>query len=860
MTEASWNIVGEIMLFTSQKSDYRSAFVTLVTLVFSLVVLALAAPMALGAPDAPINPMAIEGPVANEFSVLAAEQLSAVVTVPVDVAAALAEDSIRESNGLAPRFAMTENTWLTPEDSGTWEDLDARHQLWRTRISSPGAMSLNLGFTGFELPKGARLSIYPVGAKDVEDYRGVLTFTIDDNEGHGQLWTPVILADDVVVELVLPRSERHNYRLELTAINKGYRYFGENLAELGYDKAGTCNIDVVCPEGDDWRNEINSVGVISTGGSTFCTGSMLNNTAADSTPYFLTADHCGINTTTAPSLVVYWNFQSVNCGDQSGGVLNQFMTGSTFLAGSATSDFTLVEMNDPVDLAHEVSFAGWDKTSVDPTSATAIHHPSTDEKSISFEYDPTTTTTYLQNTVPGDGSHIRVTDWDVGTTEPGSSGSPLFDQNHRVVGQLHGGYAACGNDLSDWYGRLSVSWPQIAQYLDPLSTGQDNIDTFAPWASGLQMSGTNLVASGNVGGPVTPTTTTYTVSNSGTTTLDFEVTSDVAWIDLSGATGTLVGGSSASVVVTLNAGVNSLPNGLYVGTLTFTNLTDGDGGGTKPVRVEIGVPELAHGFYLDNDPGWTMSGQWAFGAPLGSGGTAHGNPDPSTGHTGTNVIGYNLGGDYTDDLAETHMVTTAIDCSNLSATSLRFWRWLNVEQSAYDHASVAVSNDGVNFTTVWANGAEITETAWSQVSYDISAIADGQATVYVRWTMGTTDSSWVFSGWNVDDVEIWGLANTASPVGDVPLYKLSVGNFPNPFNPVTKVSFVLEREGHANVRVYDVQGRLIKELVDGLQAAGPGSVVWDGTDLDGKRASSGVYFVQVLSGGQKADHKMVLLK
>ncbi|MDX2474810.1 MAG: FlgD immunoglobulin-like domain containing protein [Candidatus Krumholzibacteria bacterium] len=848
------------MLFKSQRSQYRSAFVTLLALVLALTTLALVAPLALGASDTPINPMAVEGPVAREFSVLAAEQLSAVATVPVDVAAALAEDSIRERNDLPPRFAIGESTWLSPEDSGTWENLDQRHQMWRMRISSPGALSLNLGFTGFELPKGARLSIYPVDVTDVEDYRGVLTFTNADNEDHGQLWTPVILADDVVLELVLPVSERQNYRLELTAINKGYRYFGENLAELGYDKAGTCNIDVVCPEGDDWRAEINSVGVISTGGTTFCTGSMLNNTAGDGTPYFLTANHCGISGSNAASLVVYWNFQSVNCGDQSGGVLNQFLTGSTFLASSAASDFTLVEMNDPVDPAHEVSFAGWDKTSVDPTSATAIHHPATDEKSISFEYDPTSTTTYLGSAVPGDGSHIRVTDWDVGTTEPGSSGSPLFDQNHRVVGQLHGGYAACGNDLSDWYGRLSVSWPQIAQYLDPLSTGQDNIDTYAPWASGLQMSGTNLDATGNAGGPITPTGTVYTVVNSSTTSLNFEVTSDVTWVDVVGGTGTLAGGASAAVTINLNANVNLLGNGLYLGTLTFINLTDGDGGGIKPMRVQIGVPELVHGFSLDTDLGWAMTGDWAFGVPTGSGGTAYGNPDPSAGYTGNNVIGYNLGGDYTNGMAETHMVTTSIDCSNLSATSLRFWRWLNVEQSAYDHASVAVSNDSINFTTVWANGAELAETAWTQVSYDISAVADGQSTVFVRWTMGTTDGSWEYSGWNIDDVEIWGLPSAVSPVGDLPLYKLSVGNYPNPFNPVTKVSFVLERAGHANVRVYDVQGRLIKELIDGLQAAGPGSVVWDGTDLDGQRAASGVYFVQVLSGGQKADHKMVLLK
>ena len=348
--------------------------------------------------------------------------------------------------------------------------------------------------------------------------------------------------------------------------------------------------------------------------------------------------------------------------------------------------------------------------------------------------------------------------------------------------------------------------------------------------------------------------------NLGTNPLNFEVTSDVTWVDVVGGTGSLAGGASASVTINLNANVNLLANGLYLGTLTFTNLTDGDGGGTKPMRVQIGVPELVHGFSLDTDPGWAMTGDWAFGVPTGSGGAAHGNPDPSAGNTGTNVLGYNLGGDYTDNLAETHMVTTAIDCSNLSATSLRFWRWLNVEEPAYDHASVAVSNDSINFTTIWANGAELTATAWTRVSYDISAVADGQSTVYVRWTMGTTDSSWMFAGWNIDDVEIWGLPNDASPVDDLPLYKLSVGNYPNPFNPVTKVSFVLERAGHANVPVYDVQGRLIKELIDGLQAAGPGSVVWDGSDLDGQRAASGVYFVQVLSGGQKADHKMVLLK
>ncbi|MBK6900003.1 MAG: trypsin-like peptidase domain-containing protein [bacterium] len=172
----------------------------------------------------------------------------------------------------------------------------------------------------------------------------------------------------------------------------------------------------------------------------------------------MTAYHCGIHTSQAPTLVTYWNFNSPTCGQQGGGSLAQFLTGSTLRAESSASDFTLVELNSVPDASWNVAYAGWDRGAQDPTSATAIHHPSTDEKSISFEYDALSTTTYLQTAVPGDGTHLRVADWDLGTTEGGSSGSPLFNQNHHVVGQLHGGYAACGNNLSDWYGRFSRSW------------------------------------------------------------------------------------------------------------------------------------------------------------------------------------------------------------------------------------------------------------------------------------------------------------------------------------------------------------------------------------------------------------------
>ena len=805
------------------------------------------------------HPLAVSGPVAHEFSVQPLAAVRSVVAGPVDVASARAEDQEREEMGLAPRFALTEPVNITPDTDGTWEVLDSRFDLWRLRITSPGALSINLGFTDYRLPVGARLAIYAADAVGPADPRGVRIFTDRDNEAHGELWTPVVLGDDIVVELVMPRESRHDYDLSLTAINMGYRFFGENLEDVA-DKAGTCNIDVVCPEGDQWRREIASVGVLSTGGGTFCTGVMMNNTAMDARPLFLTANHCGIDLGNAASLVVYWNFESPTCGQQGGGTLDQFMTGSTFLAASSTSDFTLVEMDDPVDPAHEVSFAGWNNSSASPTSAVAIHHPNTDEKSISFEYDPTTTTSYLQTAVPGDGTHIRVADWDLGTTEPGSSGSPLFDQNHHVVGQLHGGYAACDNDLPDWYGRLSVSWPAVSQFLDPVGTGAVTLDTYAPFALAMVVSpGDGAAFAGDSGGPFTPSTFEYVIANNSDVSLAFDVTADVAWVDVTPGIGLVPESGSLPITVATNSTAVDLPQGQYEGSLTFTNLTTGEGNTTRPLVLTVGLPELVYSFDMDTDPGWSADSDWAFGQPQGAGGSK-GNPDPAAGFTGVNVYGYNLAGDYSANLPEKHLVTAAIDCSNMQAVTLKFMRWLNVEQPSFDHASLAVSSDGASYSTIWSNGVQITDAAWVPVEFDISALADGQATVFVRWTMGTTNSNWQYSGWNIDDVEIWGLVDDVAGAEIPSGYRLSVGNHPNPFNPLTTISFDLPADGRTTVTVYDVKGRLVRSLIAGSLPAGPHSVPWDGLDDAGLSVGSGVYLVSVINGGATAEHKMVLLK
>ncbi|MGB2824653.1 MAG: C25 family cysteine peptidase, partial [Phycisphaerae bacterium] len=159
---------------------------------------------------------------------------------------------------------------------------------------------------------------------------------------------------------------------------------------------------------------------------------------------------------------------------------------------------------------------------------------------------------------------------------------------------------------------------------------------------------------------------------------------------------------------------------------------------------------------MDGDPGWTLDGGWAWGTPVGGGSHAG---DPSCGHTGDRVVGYNLLGDYGDGIYPAEYATTpAIDCSGFEDITLGFYRWLGVESAEYDRASVQVSGDGVSWVTVWRNPmADVSDSGWLYQEFDISPVADGQPAVRVRWGMGPTDGWVTFPGWNIDDVMVIGI-------------------------------------------------------------------------------------------------------
>ena len=162
--------------------------------------------------------------------------------------------------------------------------------------------------------------------------------------------------------------------------------------------------------------------------------------------------------------------------------------------------------------------------------------------------------------------------------------------------------------------------------------------------------------------------------------------------------------------------------------------------------------EMIYLFDMESDPGWSTEGAWAYGVPQGNSG------DPTAGHTGTNVYGYNLSGAYENNMPKRYLTTEALDFSNYRDVNLTFWRWLGIESAAWDHADIQASSNGVDWVTVWEHtGIGLVESSWSEQTYDISAIADGQPAVRVRWGMGPTDGSVYYCGWNIDDVAFSGV-------------------------------------------------------------------------------------------------------
>ena len=294
----------------------------------------------------------------------------------------------------------------------------------------------------------------------------------------------------------------------------------------------------------------------------------------------------------------------------------------------------------------------------------------------------------------------------------------------------------------------------------------------------LITTGNSLVASAPVASDVnettlvdTPVTITLNATDDGLPTppgaLDYIITT----LPGNGLLSDPASGNITSVPYTLVTNgnqVNYTPNAAYTGSDSFQfKASDGgtapDGGDSNIAAVSINVisaPQFIYYADMDTNPGWSLEGNWAWGTPTGSGGGT-GNPDPASGFTGSNVIGYNLSGDYAQMNSTEWATTPVIDCTDKTNVTLKFYRWLNVGSPIdgpppRDHAYIEVSNDGSVWNTIWQNTTAVTDSSWQLLQYDISAFADDRPSVYIRWGIGETNQKDHYSGWNIDDVEVSG--------------------------------------------------------------------------------------------------------
>jgi len=392
------------------------------------------------------------------------------------------------------------------KNQGQLEVLEDGSKLWLLNVVSSTAFGMQFYFDRYRLPQNSKLFFYNA------DTTMVLGAFSDENNPIGDsafvdFGTQWIKGGNITIEYYEPANS--DFLGDLN-IFKLVHIFKDVFSERGpFGISGECNVNVACPYGFGWKDEISSVALIlaidnSSNYAAHCSGALINNTSEDGRPFFLTANHCiddiafnavGNNVFNASSWTFLFNHQTNICNSDGSEVsqnLAQSVFGSFILShdavNSPNSDYLLLELNTTKDLlaSYGVCYSGWSINSTPQAPYTGIHHPSGDVKKISVEYDPLHSTNYNSIAQNPSYNHWKVNDWDIGTTEGGSSGSPLFDRNHKIIGQLHGGAAGCNgginNGQSDWYGKFLTSWQVggFSYWLDPLNTGQSTISSYCP--------------------------------------------------------------------------------------------------------------------------------------------------------------------------------------------------------------------------------------------------------------------------------------------------------------------------------------------------------------------------------------------
>lgn len=367
----------------------------------------------------------------------------------------------------------------------------------RLKIESKGASALSLYYDTFHLPEGSELIIYNEDKSEI-----IGAFTSENHKPLGNFATGILNGEACIIEYYSPQFVTKKPKINISGV--GYAYKNMTNLEKDFGDADPCEVNVNCSEGAAWQEQKDAVArllVLDNGSQYWCSGAMINNEREDCTPYFLTAEHCGLTSTPndIAQWIFYFQYESPNCANppSEGTLANKSLTGATLKAqsndngGDSGSDFMLLELSTTPPSDYNVFYAGWNRMNTPSPNGVSIHHPDGDIKKISTYINPLTTSSF--------GGITPNTHWAVlwsmtangtGVTEVGSSGSPIFNPNGQIVGKLTGGISYCNDTTgSDEYGKLSYSWAsngstanrQLKVWLDPDNTGITELDgVYAP--------------------------------------------------------------------------------------------------------------------------------------------------------------------------------------------------------------------------------------------------------------------------------------------------------------------------------------------------------------------------------------------
>lgn len=384
--------------------------------------------------------------------------------------------------GGAYKFADVNQTNFDMHNSGTIEQINGNTYRWSIGIRANYALNIFAFLTNVKLNNNDQISIQT----PTDSYCYVYEAT--DISSNGTLLTTPLPGDSIIISVISDDIKQTQLTIESVAV--GFRSMPEHLTSenrtlkaTGYGTSGNCENSVSCiDELDTLKQSVCRLVMYGTDGAYWGTGVLVNNTANDGTPYLLTAAHCLAGD--FKYCLAQFNFESPLCQDIEPHVsTTEQLRASTMLVRNDKRDVLLLLLDNKPAEETMAYYAGWNATNTLPDGQLhCIHHPQADVKMVSETESATPNISYtVDKTNDGDSfdvkCHWKINGWNYGSTESGSSGSPLFDANGHVVGNLTGGLSSCSRpDKSDYYWMLSENWSELSPYLDKANTGATTLD------------------------------------------------------------------------------------------------------------------------------------------------------------------------------------------------------------------------------------------------------------------------------------------------------------------------------------------------------------------------------------------------